>query len=44
MGDAVEQGCRHLWIAEHSHPLTELQVRCNDQRNLFIKLAGQVKQ
>lgn len=23
MSDAVEQGGRHLWIAEHGHPFTE---------------------
>ncbi len=23
MGDAIEQGGRHLWIAEHGHPFAE---------------------
>ena len=39
------QKCRcHFGIAKDRHPLPELQIGCNDDAGLFIKLADEMEQ
>ena len=44
VGDAIQQGGRHLGIAKNLHPFGERQIRGDDQRGLLVKLADQVEQ
>ena len=44
MGKTVEQGGRHLGIAEDGHPFSERQVGGDEQAGLLVKLADQVEQ
>ena len=42
VGEAVEHGA-HLSVAEHVSPFAEAQVRGDDHRGPFVKLAQQLK-
>ena len=44
MGEAVEEGRRHLGIAEDGGPLAEAQVRGDDDAGALVELAEQVKE
>ena len=44
VGDAIQQCRGHFGIAENLHPFGERQIRGDDLRGLFIKLADQVEQ
>ena len=44
MGEAVKQGCGHLWVAEDRRPLTEGEVGGDDDRGALVEPAHQVEQ
>jgi hypothetical protein len=44
VGDAIQQGCRHLGIAENRYPFGKRQIGGDDQGGLFVKLTDQVEQ
>ena len=44
VGDAIEQGCGHFGISKNRHPFGKRQIRRDDQRGLFVKLADQMEQ
>ena len=44
MGEPVQQGCGQCGIAEDAGPLCKRQVRCDDQRTLFVAVREDLKQ
>lgn len=42
MGDAAQQGICHFRVAKYLHSFVERQIRGDDQRGLFVKLADQM--
>lgn len=44
MGEAVEEGGRHLCISEHGRPFTEREVGGDDDGGLFVELADKMEQ
>lgn len=44
VGQSVEQCGRHFGITEHRRPLTEGQVRRDDDRGALVESADQVEQ
>jgi len=44
VGDAVQEGCGHLGIAENMCPFREAEFGGDDQRGLFVEFADQVGQ
>jgi hypothetical protein len=44
MGQAVEQGGRHLGVAEHARPFTEGEVGGDEDRGALVEPADEVEQ
>ena len=44
MGQSIEQGGRHLGVAEHAGPLAEGEVRGDDDGRALVQLADEVEQ
>jgi hypothetical protein len=44
VGEAIEEGCGHLGVAEHASPLTEAEVGGDDDAGLLVKLGEQMEQ
>ena len=44
MGDTVESGGGHFFIAKNFRLFSKVEICSNDQRSLFIQLTDEVKQ
>ena len=44
MGETIEQGRRHLWIAKYAGPFGEAQVGGDDETRVLVEFAEQVEQ
>ena len=44
VGEAVEQGCGHLCVAEHCGPFAEAEVGGDDDAGALVKLAEAVEE
>ena len=42
--EPVQQGCRHLGVAEDAGPFAEAQVRRDDDAGALVELAQQMEQ
>ena len=44
MGEAIEQCCCHLGIAEDLRPFREAEIGCNDDAGPLVELAQQMEE
>jgi len=44
VGEAIEERCRHLGVAEHAGPFAEAEIGRDDDAGAFVELAQQVEE
>jgi len=44
VGQAIQQSCGHLGVAEDGWPFAEVEVGGDDHRGLLVEMADQVEQ
>src|ERR1700682_3530767 len=44
MGEAVEQGCRHLGVAEDARPFGECEIGRDDDRGALVEAADEMEE